>query len=337
LSDRGNTWTGDAESSSFVGFSCLLLCLTEIHLFCFCLSSTVQTTQPIPLLTLRENLLRDKEGIFGDASINKDNTQKRPRSYSAPSSVALLSSDEDGDYDSDDYLAKKSSEFVSPYSTEQDLARPRYEKSPALASQRKVLFENAAPSQSPSGRKFKNEIERLPAPPPAPRSNRKLQKKSLVSVLETLLRQQDANGNGISKAVMCELSITLWMMMDVGNAWTAMALNLLSSDREAIDLVQDELDEFESEFGRVELFSPSVLKRMKYMDALIYEAVRLCPAFLGGLKQTTRTIEFEDIGIQLPKNTHIFFCQPTNLKFDIRNAVGRKPEQLGENYPCVEL
>jgi len=125
--------------------------------------------------------------------------------------------------------------------------------------------------------------------------------------------------------------------MDVGNAWTAMALNLLASNREAGDLVQEELDSLDAEFGRDELFSPSVLKRMKYVDALLYEAIRLCPAFLGGLKKTTTTIEFEDLGVQLPKNTHIFFCQPTNVKFDIKNALGKKPEQLGDNYPCEEL
>lgn len=125
--------------------------------------------------------------------------------------------------------------------------------------------------------------------------------------------------------------------MDIGNAWTAMALNLLASNSDATDLVHEELEHLEYEFGHDELFSPSVLKRMKYVDALIYEAIRLCPAFLGGLKQTNNTIEFEDIGVQLPKNTHIFFCQPTNMKFDIRKALGQKPHQLGQNFPCVEL
>lgn len=243
---------------------------------------------------------------------------------------------EDDFCESDDNIAVPPSEFVSTFSTEQDLARPRYENSPALASKRKVMFKQApASSKSPTGRKFQDEILDHP---PAPRSNKKLQKKKkLSSLLEQLLRQQSLEGNGISQAVMCELSIILWMMMEVGQAWTAMALNLLAADREADDLVHRELDLLISEFGQDELFTPSVLKRMKYMDALIYEAVRLCPAFLGGLKQTTKTIEFKDIGIQLAKNSHIFFSQPTNLKFDIRAAFGRQPEQLGDRFPCVEL
>jgi len=287
---------------------------------------------------MRENLIRGKEGIFGDASLHKHNSQNRTRSYSAPACIWEAEDYIDDHFDSNDrdaVAAASSSEFVSPYSTEQDLARPKYEKSPALANQRKVMFQGPSRQTSPSGRQFQCDID---SPPPAPRSNRKEQrKKRLLSLLEKLLCQQSLSGDGISQAVLSELAITLWMMMEVGQAWTAMALNLLASDRDAVELVQYEIDVLVSDFGIDELYSPSVLKRMKYMDALIYEAIRLCPAFLGGLKQTTRTIEFEDIGIQLAKNTHIFFCQPTNLNFDIRAAFGRQPENLGDSFPCLEL
>lgn len=173
-----------------------------------------QTTQPIPLLTLTENLIRDKEGIFGHSSFNKTNLQNRPRSFSAPASVLFTQEydDDDDDYDDDDedfYTGNHitpSSEFVSPYKTEQDLARPRYENSPALASKRKVLF-NPALQHPPSPSRLKFE-EDMKQPPPAPRSNKKLQKKKkLIPLLEHLLRQQGVGGNGISQAVMCELTI----------------------------------------------------------------------------------------------------------------------------------
>ena len=125
--------------------------------------------------------------------------------------------------------------------------------------------------------------------------------------------------------------------MDVGNAWTAMALSLLASDKEALHLVQEELDTLDAEVGYSALFTPAVLRRMKYVDALLYESIRLCPAFLGGLKKTKATIEFTDIGVQLPKNSHIFFCQPTDDDFDIHRALDQKPENLGNMFPCVEL
>lgn len=281
------------------------------------------TTQPIPLLALRKNMIRDNEGIFGSASIGSK-VPVRARSYSAPTSFAFES---DG-YDS-------TPEYVSPFSTEQDLARPRYEQSPVAT--RKKLLAPEAPIGSPSGRKFVQDIEHRPVPP-APKSASKLQKKQeLKSVLEYMLRQHDMAGNGVSQVVACDLSISLWMTMDVSNAWTAMALNLLGLNKEACRLVHEEIDSLEEEFGHHALFKPSVLGRMKFVDALLYEAIRLCPAFLGGLKQTTRTIEFQDIGIQLPKNSHIFFCQPTDREFDIHRSVGKKPETLGDQYPCVEL
>ena len=162
-------------------------------------------------------------------------------------------------------------------------------------------------------------------------------RKNLMSVLDCMLRQQDDEGNGMSQAVVTEISIMLWMMMDAGNAWTSMALHLLSRDEEACELVQEEIDYLISWFGREELFTPPVLGEMKYLDALLYEAIRLCPPFLGGLKVTSETVVLERDGIQIPKNSHVFFCQPTEQKFDIMNAVGKRPEDLGKTYPSIDL
>jgi hypothetical protein len=79
------------------------------------------------------------------------------------------------------------------------------------------------------------------------------------------------------------------------------------------------------------------MSKMAYLDALLYEAIRLSPSFLAGLKKTTATIELKDVGVQLPKNTHIFFCEPTQPVFNISKAYGQKPEDLGSRYPSVEL
>lgn len=159
----------------------------------------------------------------------------------------------------------------------------------------------------------------------------------MMPVLERIMRQHDLAGNGISLAVATELSLLIWMMMDAGNAWTAMALSLLSTDHEACILVQEELDALEHEYGRHNLYTPDALNRMKFLDGLIYEAIRLCPPNLGGMKKTSETVEMTTEGVQIPKDTNMFFCRPTDLNFDIRGAIGKKPENLGRRYPSVEL
>jgi cytochrome P450 len=158
-----------------------------------------------------------------------------------------------------------------------------------------------------------------------------------LPLLDRIIRQEEREGKGISQATMTEVSILLWMVMDAGNAWTAMALNLISSNEEALVMVQDELDYLVQIYGREQLFTPIVLARMKHLDALLFEAIRLCPPFLGGMKVTQETVVFEELDLQVPKNCNVFFCQPTNENFDLANAVGKRPEMLGFQYPCVEL
>lgn len=158
-----------------------------------------------------------------------------------------------------------------------------------------------------------------------------------LTVLERLMKQHDIAGNGLSQVVTTDISILLWMMLEVGNAWTAMALTLISADAEALALVQQELDDLEQSYGKAGLFSPSALSRMKYMDALLFEAIRLCPANIGGMKKTTTTIEIKEAGVQIPKDTNIFFCNTTDTTFNIHRACGKKPENLGRLYPSVEL
>jgi cytochrome P450 len=220
---------------------------------------------------------------------------------------------------------------------EKDLARPKYETSPTLVAARKCLNPLVQAPESPCRKSFQDEIANLKSSlrsiVPAPVA--KKENIEVISVLERLLRQQDLDGNGLSQVVTTDISILLWMMMDAGNAWTAMALNLLSTDTEARGLVQEEIDSLEMEHGQANLFTPWVLDKMQYLDALLYEAIRLCPAFLGGMKTTNVTVELP--GIQIPKNSDVIFCQPTDMKFNVHLARGRKPEDLGRRYPCLEL
>jgi len=100
-------------------------------------------------------------------------------------------------------------------------------------------------------------------------------------------------------------------------------------------VVVEEIDALDSEYGE-DLFSPGALERMKYLDALLYESIRLLSPFLGGLKTTTETVEPENAGVQVPKASHVFFCQASDKKFNIHEAVGQRPELLGDRYLCVE-
>lgn len=158
-----------------------------------------------------------------------------------------------------------------------------------------------------------------------------------TSILDRLLRQKDDQGAGLTDAVVMELSILLWMMMDAGNAWTAMALNLLALDDSACVRVQQELDELINVHGKDALFTPKVLGEMTTLDALLHEAIRLCPQFLGGLKVLSETVELPESGVQIPRNTNVVFCQPTDEAFDLTKAIGKCPQDLAKQYPCPEL
>jgi hypothetical protein len=85
------------------------------------------------------------------------------------------------------------------------------------------------PLESPSHKKFRNEIEKKSAKDDIdlvrkrleariPKQTQKEENRPTMSVVERLLRQEDLDGNGLSQVVTTELSLLLWMMMDAGNA-----------------------------------------------------------------------------------------------------------------------
>eukprot|EP00977_Amphora_coffeiformis_P014154 scaffold3882_cov164-Amphora_coffeaeformis.AAC.22 len=348
------------------------------------------TTQPIPLLTMHENFMRTKEGIFGDSHVQPKFSAARPRSQSMPGVSSFKEAKDSGWTSSDDELINYDSgvdDFLPSFSTPQDPIRTRavsvdvcdlasakarlctpasstttsttLDQEPAIIDS--ATISKASPSLNAPAREWRKSMQEQLAKMDNPMTNKTrvaasphpdfgkpiLQSKrvtmaekkgiSMLTVLERLMKQHDMDGNGLSQVVTSDIAILLWMMLEVGNAWTAMALSLIAADAETLALVQQELDDLERSYGKDDLFSPSALGRMKYLDALLHEAIRLCPPNLGGMKKTTETIELKDIGIQIPKDTNIFFCRPHDMTFDIHKAVGKKPENLGRLYPCIEL
>lgn len=279
------------------------------------------TTTPIPLLTMRSNALSSKENIFGAFVREHSPRTNRPRAYSMPQMDSA-------------YFDVPSSS-VKPESANKS--------SPDIPTKRKIASTNVGQSLDtsalPKSKKPmpRNESDDLQENHEHFSFDATRKGRTTPSVLENILRQQDLDGQGITKAVTTEVSLLLWLMMEVGNAWTCMALHLLSNDKNACDLVQDEIRALETEHGESQLFKEEVLTKMKYLDALLYESIRLIPANLGGLKVTSETVTFDDIEIQIPKGSNIIFCQPTLDGFDIRAAVGKKPELMGKKYPTVEL
>jgi hypothetical protein len=292
------------------------------------------STQPIPLLTWRDNMRRDHEGIFGSqakpkSSATVGSNSSRQRSNSMPFSVGSDAKEENVDW-----MA------VEAERTKQDSLRNRSGQigSKPQKQERSMSASVAVSSISPVERQEARSIS-LPVPEtiyPHMSTDSDITAKG-CSVLKAILSATDEEGNGVTEIVATEICLALWLMMDVGNAWTSMALSLLAFDSEACGLIQEELDILEMEFGSSELFSPAILGKMVFLDALLYEAIRLTPAFLGGMKETTETVEFLDIGVQIAKGTHVIFCQATDQEFDIHKAVGKKPERIGQLYPCAEL
>ena len=172
-------------------------------------------------------------------------------------------------------------------------------------------------------------------PEQSPSSDGKGRKK-LASILDQIIRQSDYEGRGMSTVATTELSLLLWMMLEAGHGWTAMALHLLAKHPDACIQVQAELDELETHYGKDRLFTHFVLQKMEKLDNLIFEAVRLCPDFMGGMKKLSQTVELD--GVQIPKNTNIILCNvEAEESFTLGYSPCRRPQMLGTMYPSVEL
>lgn len=161
-------------------------------------------------------------------------------------------------------------------------------------------------------------------------------RKKTPSILDQILREADFEGRGITKAATTEISILLWMMLDAGQGWTAMALHLLAKHDDAQMTVQAEIDRLERTYGTDRLFTSFVLGKMDKLNNLIYESMRLCPQFLGGLKIINQTVEVGNV--QIPKNSNVIFCNPHDDEtFTIDYIPAKRPEEMGIFYPSLEL
>lgn len=113
-----------------------------------------------------------------------------------------------------------------------------------------------------------------------------------------------------------------------------MALQLLQHDPNALQTIRNELNYIERLHG-ANYFAH--LGEAKYLDAVVYEAVRLCPPFCGGMWITRRTVELEGDGLQVPTGTNVIFADVTTRPFDLEHAWGKKAQDLVHAYPTRQL
>lgn len=166
-------------------------------------------------------------------------------------------------------------------------------------------------------------------------SERSRSRKMTQSVLDQILRASDVEGQGITRVATTEITLLLWMMMDAGQAWTSMALHLLSKHEEACFEVQAEIDRLDRKY-KDRLFTSFVLEKMEKLDNLIHEAIRFTPTFMGGLKTVNATVEMD--GVQIPKHSSIFLSNPNDPEsFNIDFDTHKRPEELGSEYPSLDL
>jgi hypothetical protein len=160
-------------------------------------------------------------------------------------------------------------------------------------------------------------------------------RKPVDAVLDQILREADHEGRGITRVATTEITLLIWMMMDAGQAWTHMALHLLSKHEDACSQVQAEIDYLAGKYHD-RLFTPFVLSKMEKLDNLIYEAIRFCPAFMGGVKRTNATVELDSV--QVPKNSNVLLSNLVEEEsFTISYDPPKQPQDMGQFYPSVDL
>ena len=123
----------------------------------------------------------------------------------------------------------------------------------------------------------------------------------------------------------------LWLALDIGNAWTQMALLLLSRDPKIYAEIRNEIDDLESH-GTDIMFEDHIFSRLVHLDAIVFEAIRLCPQFCGGLWKVNSTVEMENDEVQIPSASRIIVNAEED-PFDVTDAIGKLPQYLGESYP----
>ncbi len=152
------------------------------------------------------------------------------------------------------------------------------------------------------------------------------------SLLVDILRTNKCSDQKLHMNTIADIAGLLWIEMYVGNAWTEMALLLMQQNSAVFLKVRDEIDKAATLSGPQRLFHESSLSRMTHLDALIFEAIRLCPPFCGGLWTINKTVLFDGDEVQIPASSHVIIDQTEN-HFNLADAVSMPPHQLGESYP----
>jgi hypothetical protein len=151
------------------------------------------------------------------------------------------------------------------------------------------------------------------------------------SLLAEIVRVNECNNVSLHNGVIADIARLLWIGMDVGSAWIQMVLLLLQRDGSVYTKIRDEIDSAAS-LGVQTLFEESTLSGMIHLDALIFEAIRLCPPFCGGLWKVNKTVEMENDGVQIPSCSHVII-NATEDPFNLTGAIGKLPQYLGDSYP----
>ena len=152
------------------------------------------------------------------------------------------------------------------------------------------------------------------------------------SLLVDILHTNACSDHKLHMNTIADIARLLWVEMHVGNAWTEMALLLMQQNSAVFLKVRDEIDKAATLHGPQRLFHEYSLSRMTHLDALIFEAIRLCPPFCGGLWTINKTILFDGDEVQIPASSHVIIDQTEN-RFNLADAVRMPPHQLGESYP----
>lgn len=167
-----------------------------------------------------------------------------------------------------------------------------------------------------------------------PDDNHLRTKSGQSSLLEMLLVNN--NDQSISQdEPIKDITGMLWLALDIGNAWTQMALLLLSRDPKIFAEIRNEIDDLESH-GTDKTFEDHIFSRLVHLDALVFEAIRLCPQFCGGLWKVNSTVEMENDEVQIPSASRIIVNAEED-PFDVTDAIGKLPQYLGESYPNKDL
>ena len=150
------------------------------------------------------------------------------------------------------------------------------------------------------------------------------------SLLETLLVNNNDRSIPQDETIK-DITRMLWLALDIGNAWTQMALLLLSRDPKIYAEIRNEIDDLESH-GTDIMFEDHIFSRLVHLDAIVFEAIRLCPQFCGGLWKVNSTVEMENDEVQIPSASRIIVNAEED-PFDVTDAIGKLPQYLGESYP----